>query len=84
MNTEDDHERKPMQMVQVAQSAVNRDAAWPIFQGDHDEKISLPIAKPELEDATPGRGKTQRSSVFLAYGVLVRTASLTDKRLARI
>jgi hypothetical protein len=26
-----DHECKPMQMVRVAQSAVNRDAAWPRF-----------------------------------------------------
>jgi hypothetical protein len=54
------------------------------FQGDNDEKISLPIAKPELENATPGRGKTRRSSVFLAFGVLVQTASLTEKRLVRI
>ena len=83
-----DHECKPMQMVRVAQSAVNRDAAWPIFffffQGDHDEKIILPTAKREVEDATPGRGKIQRSSVFLAVGVIVRNISLTKKLLVTI
>ena len=41
------------------------------FQGDHDEKIILPTAKREVEDATPGRGKIQRSLVFLAFGVIV-------------
>ena len=79
-----DHECKPMRMVRVAQSVVNHDAAWPIFPRSHDEKIILPIAKPELEDATPGRGKIQRSSVFLAFGVIVRNISLTKKLLVTI
>ncbi len=73
---------KPMQMVRVAQCAFNCDASWPIVcQGDHDEKIILPSAKREVEDATPGRGKIQRSSVFLAFGVLVQKISLTEKLL---
>ena len=69
--------------MRVAKSVVNRNAAWPIvFQRDHNEKIILPAAKREVEDATPGRGKIQRSSVFLAFGVLVRNVSLTEKLLA--
>ena len=54
------------------------------FQGDHDEKIILPTVKREVEDATPGRGKIQRSSVFLAFGVIVRNISLTQKLLVTI
>jgi hypothetical protein len=47
-----------MQMVQVAQGAVNCNVAWSIVcQGHQDKKIILPNVKHEVEDATPGRGK---------------------------
>jgi hypothetical protein len=50
-----DHEYKPMQMVQVAQGAVNCNVAWPIVcQGYQYKKIILPNVKREVEDATPG------------------------------
>jgi hypothetical protein len=55
MNGPFDHECKPMQMVQVAQGAVNWDIAWPIVCQEHQEKkITLPNVKLEVENATPG------------------------------
>ena len=77
----DDPECKPMRMVRghKVRSIMMHMANF--FQGDHDEKIILPTVKCEVEDATPGRGKIQRSSVFLTFGVIIRNISLTEKLL---
>jgi hypothetical protein len=56
-----DHECKLMQIVGMAQGAVNGYVAWPIVcQGNQDEMIILPIAKREVEDATSGQGKNTK------------------------
>jgi hypothetical protein len=73
-----DHECKPMQMVQVAQGAVNCNVAWPIVcQGHQDKKIILPNVKREVEDATPtGQGKNIYegcwSFLHLGYGTCAK------------
>jgi hypothetical protein len=55
INGPNDHECKLMQMVPVAQGAVNCNVAWPIVsQGHQDKKIILPNVNHEVEDATPG------------------------------
>ncbi len=77
-----DHECKPMQMVRVAQDAVNRNVTWLIVcQGHQDKKIILRNVKSEVEDATPGRGKnTKVVGLPCIWGmVLVWNISLTEK-----
>ena len=77
-----DHECKPMQMVRVAQGAVNGNVAWPIVcQGHQDKKIILQNVKHEVEDATPGRGKnTKAVGLPCIWGmVLAQNVSLTEK-----
>jgi hypothetical protein len=68
-----DHEHKPMQIVQVAQGAVNCNVAWSIVcQRDQGKWAILPNKKPG-SDTTPGSGEKVRPLVILAYGAYMPT-----------
>jgi hypothetical protein len=73
-----DHEFKLMQIVRMAQVAVNHNSAWLIVcQGDKDEWAILPNKKPRC-DTMPGSGENVRPLVILVYGVYMHSCAISD------